>query len=43
MLATLIYGLLDTPYFKNDLSVLFWFIYALVILYKDADISQNNR
>lgn len=26
MLALLIYGLLDVPYFKNDLSILFWVI-----------------
>ncbi|MEK7606725.1 MAG: O-antigen ligase family protein [Patescibacteria group bacterium] len=29
MIALLVHGLVDVPYFKNDLSVLFWIIYAL--------------
>lgn len=29
MLVILIHGLIDTPYFKNDLSALFWIILAL--------------
>lgn len=29
MFVILIHGLIDTPYFKNDLSVLFWIILAL--------------
>ncbi len=28
-ITTIIYGLVDSPYFKNDLSVLFWFWIAL--------------
>ncbi len=32
MVALLAHGLLDTPYFKNDLSVLFWTLMALVVL-----------
>lgn len=31
MLAILLHGLVDTPYFKNDLSVLFWIIIAVVL------------
>lgn len=34
MAAILIHGLVDTPYFKNDLSVLFWMIIGLVITVK---------
>jgi hypothetical protein len=26
----LIHGLVDVPYFKNDLSLLFWLIVALI-------------
>ncbi len=32
MIAILIHGLVDTPYFKNDLAVLFWLIIGLVIV-----------
>jgi len=31
MLVILIHGLVDTPYFKNDLSILFWLIVGLMI------------
>ena len=31
MIATLGHGLLDTPYFKNDLSYIFWFIIFIPI------------
>ena len=29
MAALLVHGLVDVPYFKNDLALLFWIIYAL--------------
>jgi hypothetical protein len=29
MVAMLVYGLVDVPYFKNDLSVVFWILLAL--------------
>ena len=29
MVAMLAYGLVDVPYFKNDLSVVFWVLLAL--------------
>jgi len=32
MSALLIHGLVDVPYFKNDLSVLFWMIYSIPII-----------
>jgi O-antigen ligase len=32
MLALLIYGLLDVPYFKNDLSTLFWVLIGLALV-----------
>lgn len=32
MLALVIYGLLDVPYFKNDLSVLFWVLIGLALI-----------
>ena len=30
--AILIHGLVDTPYFKNDLSIIFWVLIALLII-----------
>lgn len=32
MLVILIHGLVDVPYFKNDLAILFWIIYAIPIV-----------
>ncbi|MDA2922494.1 O-antigen ligase family protein [Patescibacteria group bacterium AH-259-L07] len=32
MIVILIHGLVDTPYFKNDLAVLFWLIIGFMIL-----------
>jgi putative inorganic carbon (HCO3(-)) transporter len=32
MVAIIVHGLVDTPYFKNDLSVLFWLIVGMSIL-----------
>ncbi len=32
LVALLVHGLIDTPYFKNDLALLFWIVYALVFI-----------
>ncbi|MFN3301860.1 MAG: O-antigen ligase family protein, partial [Patescibacteria group bacterium] len=37
MVTILIHGLVDTPYFKNDLSVLFWLIVGLIMMNKKND------
>ena len=34
MAVLLIHGLVDVPYFKNDLSILFWIIYAMPLAAK---------
>ncbi len=34
LVVVIIHGLVDTPYFKNDLSVLFWLIIGLLIVGK---------
>jgi putative inorganic carbon (hco3(-)) transporter len=31
LVAIIIHGLIDIPYFKNDLALLFWMVYALAI------------
>jgi O-antigen ligase len=42
ILCILIYGLVDTPYWKNDLSVIFWIIFSLGIL-KEANNTEKSR
>jgi len=32
MIAVLVYGLVDVPYFKNDLSVFFWLLIGLLVV-----------
>lgn len=40
----LVHGLVDVPYFKNDLAFLFWIILVLpIILYEDIRQSQTER
>ena len=40
LVVILIHGLVDTPYFKNDLSVLFWLIIGLNIIIKKILIQK---
>jgi len=37
MICVLVHGLVDTPYFKNDLAVIFWLIIGLMII-----LNKNN-
>ncbi|TAN57802.1 hypothetical protein EPN15_03055 [Patescibacteria group bacterium] len=41
--AILIHGLVDTPYFKNDLSIIFWLIIALMIIHTRHIALENNQ
>ena len=34
MTALILQGLVDTPYFKNDLSLIFWLIFGFMIILK---------
>ena len=43
MSAILLHGLVDTPYFKNDLSVIFWLIVALTIIQTRHIALKNNQ
>jgi hypothetical protein len=40
MSCILIHGLVDVPYFKNDLSVIFWLLIGMMVILEDE--SQNN-
>ena len=42
MIVMLIHGLVDTPYFKNDLSILFWLLIGLVIFFKKSKIKETG-
>jgi O-antigen ligase len=42
MTYTLVHGLIDTTYWKNDLSALFWVIISLMIIYNGQNISQPS-
>ena len=41
MVALLAYGFLDTPYFKNDLAIVFWTVFSLVIVANRLHKPQN--
>ena len=41
MVALLVHGLVDVPYFKNDLAVLFWLVMAWPLII--SAISSNSR
>ena len=44
MTALLLHGLVDTPYFKNDLSLLFWFLLTISINEQSWNLTRlNNR
>ena len=40
MMVILIHGLVDVPYFKNDLAILFWVLFLLVLL--NHETSKNT-
>lgn len=44
MLTILIHGLVDVPYFKNDLSILFWVIIELlIIITNNLNLKEPNN
>lgn len=40
MFSILIHGIVDVPFFKNDLSVLFWVIVSLIIILEKVDDNE---
>jgi putative inorganic carbon (HCO3(-)) transporter len=45
MVAIVVHGLVDVPYFKNDLAVMFWLFFALLGLfniYRQKHLRNNN-
>ncbi|MFH1235348.1 MAG: O-antigen ligase family protein [Parcubacteria group bacterium] len=42
LVAFIVYGFLDTPYFKNDLAVIFWTLTGLVVLVNKSNISRSS-
>ncbi len=43
MLAMIIHGMVDVPYFKNDLAVLTWIILALMIILPNSKMASNLK
>ena len=43
MIALVVHGLVDVPYFKNDLAVLFWTLFALVAMLKAAYLPDKKN
>lgn len=41
MIVIIIHGLVDVPYFKNDLAILFWLLVAMMSLVKDANSNSE--
>jgi hypothetical protein len=45
MVVMIVHGMVDVPYFKNDLAVMFWVLIALMGIVKINEINgttQNN-
>jgi O-antigen ligase len=42
LVSILVYGLFDTQFFKNDLSVLFWIIIAVIFVADHEDIPEEK-
>lgn len=43
MVAILVYGIVDAPYFKNDLSVMFWLWLVMLVLVGRLSRSEANK
>lgn len=43
MFSILLYGLIDTPYWKNDLAVMFWLILGLAFIVKKKELESKNK
>ncbi len=43
MAALLAHGLVDVPYFKNDLSVLFWILVGSIVVLSDDNLWKSGR
>ena len=43
-LVIIIQGIVEVPYFKNDLSIIWWFVFAIYLIYNkhDANLSIDN-
>ena len=43
MSVILIHGLVDVPYFKNDLSILWWLIIGMMLVLDQKKIGENEN
>lgn len=42
IIAFFAHGMLDTPYFKNDLAVIFWMLFAVIILARRNSVTTTS-
>jgi len=43
-LSILVHGLFDTPYFKNDLSILWWVLFGLLLVFDNyKEVNSTNK
>jgi len=42
MICILIHGMVDTPYFKNDLSVMFWIFVGILVVIKKIELDRTK-
>jgi O-antigen ligase len=42
MVVIIVHGLVDTPYFKNDLSVMFWILIGLLVVVENEKINSHR-
>ena len=42
MTCLLVHGLVDVPYFKNDLSILFWLLIGMIVILEHKSIKTYN-
>ena len=38
LIAILVHGIVDTPYFKNDLSLLFWIVLGMMVVLENERV-----
>ena len=41
MICILIHGLVDTPYWKNDLAIIFWIVIGLMKIIQDSELNSD--
>jgi putative inorganic carbon (HCO3(-)) transporter len=43
LVVVLVHGIVDVPYFKNDLALFFWFLAALLVISREKGMMDNKQ